>query len=67
MKDDKAEVTHLESHVVPGENDAALEMEELAVMGTVRLTDGDIVYVPTPSADPQGRMMERTRTCTIVR
>ncbi|ETS78905.1 hypothetical protein PFICI_08758 [Pestalotiopsis fici W106-1] len=53
MKDDKAEVTHLESHALPGDNDVVFEQEEVAVMGTVRLTDGDIVYVPTPSADPQ--------------
>ncbi|KAJ4223287.1 hypothetical protein NW759_005922 [Fusarium solani] len=27
--------------------------ESVAVMGTVRLTEGAIVYVPTPTADPQ--------------
>lgn len=55
MKDDKAEVTHLESHALPSEIDVDLIQEEVAVMGTVKLTDGDIVYVPTPSADPQGK------------
>ncbi|KAI4592370.1 hypothetical protein KJ359_011310 [Pestalotiopsis sp. 9143b] len=51
--DDKVEVTHLESHALPSDNDLDFVLEEVAVMGTVKLTDGDIVYVPTPSADPQ--------------
>lgn len=55
MMDDKVEVTHLESHALPSDNDLDFVQEEVAVMGTVKLTDGDIVYVPTPSADPQGR------------
>lgn len=27
---------------------------KVAVMGTVKLTEGAIVYIPTPTADPQG-------------
>jgi hypothetical protein len=30
------------------------------VMGTVKLTEGSIVYIPTPTADPQGK------SCPIV-
>jgi hypothetical protein len=28
--------------------------DEVAVMGTVKLTSGQVVYIPTPTADPQG-------------
>lgn len=28
-------------------------LDQVATMGTVKLTDGDIVYIPTPTADPQ--------------
>ncbi|KAK6212002.1 hypothetical protein LQW54_005530 [Pestalotiopsis sp. IQ-011] len=53
MMDDKAEVTHLECHALPGENNVDFIQEEVSVMDTVELTDGNIIYVPTPSADPQ--------------
>lgn len=28
-------------------------LEQVGTMGTVKLTDGEIVYIPTPTADPQ--------------
>jgi hypothetical protein len=28
-------------------------LEQVTTMGTVKLTDGAIVYIPTPTADPQ--------------
>ena len=28
---------------------------EVEVMGTVKLTHGKIIYIPTPTADPQGK------------
>jgi hypothetical protein len=27
----------------------------VAVMGTVKLSEGSIVYIPTPTADPRGK------------
>lgn len=29
-------------------------LEPVTTMGTVKLTDGVIVYIPSPTADPQG-------------
>lgn len=34
---------------------AEVEVVQVHTMGTVRLTEGEIVYIPTPTADPQGR------------
>jgi hypothetical protein len=31
------------------------ELEQITTMGTVKLTEGAIVYIPTPTADPQGQ------------
>lgn len=39
--------------------------ESVAVMGTVRLTKGAIVYVPTPTADPQGNDSSKNPKGTI--
>lgn len=30
-----------------------VDNQQVAITGTVKLTDGAIVYVPTPTADPQ--------------
>lgn len=27
------------------------------VMGTVKITEGTVVYIPTPTADPQGEQL----------
>lgn len=32
-----------------------------AVMGTVKLTEGTIIYVPAPTADPQGDLLPLRR------
>lgn len=32
---------------------------ELEVMGTVKLTHGKIIYIPTPTADPQGKKNQK--------
>ena len=34
---------------------AEVEIVQVHTMGTVRLTEGEIVYIPTPTADPQGK------------
>lgn len=35
-----------------------LDGEAAKVMGTVKLTEGSIIYIPTPTADPQGMMSQ---------
>lgn len=35
--------------------DTELEVVQVHTMGTVRLTEGEIVYIPSPTADPQGK------------
>jgi hypothetical protein len=32
--------------------------KEIKVMGTVKLTEGSIIYIPTPTADPQGMISQ---------
>jgi hypothetical protein len=34
---------------------AGFEVVQVHTMGTVKLTEGEIVYIPTPTADPQGK------------
>lgn len=53
-----AEVKDAHAHVEVLEDDirgqkVAAPGYEVEVMGTVKLTEGDIVYVPRPTADPQ--------------
>lgn len=40
--------------------DSASEAQDIGeaanVMGTVKLTEGSIIYIPTPTADPQGML-----------
>lgn len=48
--DDKASVGHVEElEALGGDN------SNRKVMGTVKLTEGAIVYIPTPTADPRGQ------------
>lgn len=35
--------------------DAEVDVVQVHTMGTVKLTEGEIVYIPTPTADPQGK------------
>jgi len=35
------------------ELDHTKTLDQVTTMGTVKLTDGAIVYIPTPTADPQ--------------
>lgn len=59
LKTDKSESTHIEV----AESDSLarqrtvvenqIDGHQLEITGTVRLTEGGIVYVPTPTADPQ--------------
>jgi hypothetical protein len=48
MTDTKNDITHVEDL-----EDAGLSPPKDKVMGTVKLTEGKIVYIPTPTADPQ--------------
>ena len=52
MPDMKDEYTHVEVHE-DGLGPCKAAAQEVQVMGTVRLTEGAIVYVPRPTADPQ--------------
>lgn len=44
---------HVEYLDVANDNDVL--PGEVEVMGTVKLTHGKIIYIPTPTADPQGK------------
>lgn len=52
MIDDKGQSTHVEVQE-DGLSKRNTPVHEVQVMGTVKLTEGDIVYVPRPTADPR--------------
>lgn len=54
MGNSKVEAAHVERIDSESHGTQDLIQDEVAVMGTVKLTDGQIVYIPTPTADPQG-------------
>ena len=45
----KSDMSHVEDV-----EDGGIEIPKEKSMGTVKLTEGKIVYIPTPTADPQG-------------
>jgi hypothetical protein len=45
----KATISEVEELPITG-----ADLTKTKTMGTVKLTEGEIVYVPTPTADPQG-------------
>ncbi|KAH9904305.1 major facilitator superfamily domain-containing protein [Xylariomycetidae sp. FL2044] len=55
MADKKVNNTHVEDVALDVESskDGAFLEDQVAVMGTVKLTQGKIIYIPTPTADPQ--------------
>ena len=52
---------HLERNDVESafEIDPPKDGSTTSVMGTVKLTEGTVVYIPTPTADPRGRNLPR--------
>lgn len=55
-------------HVEDNDVESAFEAASIAkqdnttaVMGTVKLTEGTIIYVPAPTADPQGDLLSLRR------
>ncbi|RJE22492.1 hypothetical protein PHISCL_05178 [Aspergillus sclerotialis] len=55
MKDTmKSNISHVEDI-----EDGGIEIPKGKSMGTVKLTEGKIVYIPTPTADPQGETSSR--------
>lgn len=46
----KSAMSHVEDVTASVDKD-----KKLAVVGTVKLTEGGIVYIPTPTADPRGK------------
>lgn len=50
---DKADITYVED-IEDGRVSATDGSGKKKVMGTVKLTEGKVVYIPTPTADPQG-------------
>lgn len=48
----KADISHVE-HL----EDGGATPNKGKVMGTVKLTEGEIVYIPTPTADPRGESL----------
>jgi hypothetical protein len=54
MKDvEKASDAHIEVMYNDSTMDSGLD-DSTKVMGTVKLTEDSIIYIPTPTADPQG-------------
>lgn len=55
MKDtEKATGQHVEMVHDEISESPRLDGEAIKAMGTVKLTEGSIIYIPTPTADPQG-------------
>lgn len=55
MKDtEKATGQHVEMVHDEISESPKLDGEAIKAMGTVKLTEGSIIYIPTPTADPQG-------------
>lgn len=52
MADDKVDSTHVEVQEDSISTHKA-SFREVQVMGTVKLTEGAIIYVPRPTADPR--------------
>ncbi|KAI0475421.1 putative MFS transporter [Xylariaceae sp. FL0804] len=53
MKDLKTHNTHVEDVDVESTKGDGVLQEQVAVMGTVKLTHNAIIYIPAPTADPQ--------------
>jgi hypothetical protein len=49
-KKDDVQVEQVETHLSSSGDD----LKKVSTMGTVKLTEGTIVYVPAPTTDPQG-------------
>ena len=60
---EKTPATHVEE--LEDLKDASLQ--KTATMGTVKLNDGAVVYVPTPTSDPRDPLnMERWQKYTVL-
>lgn len=46
---------HVENVDIEILKEDGIKNEAVGVMGTVKLTEGAIVYIPTPTADPRGK------------
>jgi hypothetical protein len=59
MKDtEKATGQHVEMIHDELSETPKLDSEATKAMGTVKLTEGSIIYIPTPTADPQGMISQ---------
>ena len=54
--DDKSYAAHVEEAVDVDHGSIHKAPQADAVMGTVKLTQGAVVFIPTPTADPRGRL-----------
>lgn len=54
---DKSSVGHVEDIEAVSTGEMKTH-QTTKVMGTVKLTEGSIVYIPTPTADPQGELSQ---------
>jgi hypothetical protein len=52
--DTKSDVNHVERLERDSLDGIEVSKSKIEVSGTVKLTDGKTVYIPTPTADPQG-------------
>ncbi|KAI1874669.1 hypothetical protein JX265_004877 [Neoarthrinium moseri] len=66
MEDHKSLPSHVEHVDIENAKGHEIAKEDVAVMGTVKLTDGQIVYIPTPTADPQDPLNMPTWQKTMV-
>lgn len=53
--DDKSYAAHVEEAADLDHGSIRKAPQADAVMGTVKLTQGAVVFIPTPTADPRGR------------
>ena len=53
--DMKQDSSHVENVYVDDLEAVHVTKSKVTVSGTVKLTEGKIVYIPTPTADPRGK------------
>ena len=54
--DMKQDASHVENVNVDDLEAVHVTKSKVIVSGTVKLTEGRIVYIPTPTADPRGKL-----------
>lgn len=55
--DTKSDVNHVESVSKDSLDVIQVTKSKIEISGTVKLVEGKTIYIPTPTADPQGKTM----------